>query len=292
MNNITIVILHYVAVEETINTVKSIQKNKNNYHQKINIIIVDNASPNDSGSYLRNYFGDDKNVTVILNNTNEGFARGNNVGFVFAKKNLNSDFIILSNNDILLSQNYTFDRIIDSYKKENFDIAGPNIISCKTQKKQNPVSRTLKNIGDVKDRRKKLFILYLSTFLYGDLLIQKTFQVLRRKNVKHLNNSKSFNRNCFELHGSFLIFGPEYIKKYNGLFDKTFMYAEEDILSYIALRDDLIVRYLDNIEITHLEDASTDEATTSFLKKRRFYYIQQFKSLKYLEKLMKEDYQQ
>lgn len=53
---------------------------------KVSIVIVDNASANGTGRELQQLYQGAENIYVILNPENLGFARGNNVGFEFAKK--------------------------------------------------------------------------------------------------------------------------------------------------------------------------------------------------------------
>ena len=70
------VILHYNVLEETEKCIESIKTrcDADDYA----IIVVDNKSPNDSGSILNKKYADDTKVAVILNDKNLGFANGNN----------------------------------------------------------------------------------------------------------------------------------------------------------------------------------------------------------------------
>ena len=77
------VILHYQTVSETTQCVSSIINNIE-YDNK-HIIIVDNSSPNKSGTYLKEYYKYDKNIEVIINKENLGFAKGNNIGYAYAR---------------------------------------------------------------------------------------------------------------------------------------------------------------------------------------------------------------
>ena len=74
-SKIVFVILHYCAVQSTIDAVESIRK-----YSSTEIVIVDNASPDKSGFELLRKYSHAPNIYVILNQSNEGFARGNNIG--------------------------------------------------------------------------------------------------------------------------------------------------------------------------------------------------------------------
>lgn len=88
--------MHYQALNETLVCVNSILK----LYKDVNIVIVDNSSPNNSGNKIKNLFLDCSNIKVIINDENKGFARGNNVGYKYAKEH-GADFIIQVNNDTI-----------------------------------------------------------------------------------------------------------------------------------------------------------------------------------------------
>ena len=98
--DIAFVILHYMAVDDTIECISSVFEH--NDRAGIHVIVVDNASPDGSGAVLEEKYSGDPDVTVIKSSENIGFARGNNLGFRYAKENFDCRYIILSNNDIVL----------------------------------------------------------------------------------------------------------------------------------------------------------------------------------------------
>ncbi|HYS06411.1 MAG TPA: glycosyltransferase family 2 protein [Candidatus Dormibacteraeota bacterium] len=61
------------------------------------IIVVDNASVDDSAGMVQKVFGDDPRVRLIANSRNEGFARGNNQAFAVAR----GEFLAIVNPDIV-----------------------------------------------------------------------------------------------------------------------------------------------------------------------------------------------
>lgn len=119
------VILHYLTIEDTTNCIESIRNKCCNYEYKI--IVIDNASPNNSGKTLEKLYKKDKDIKVIINKENLGFAKGNNIGFKIAKQE-GADFIILCNNDTELIQENFLELIIQEYEKSSFAVLGPKII--------------------------------------------------------------------------------------------------------------------------------------------------------------------
>lgn len=279
--DIAIVVLHYITIQDTIECIQSISK-LNQDDMNIQIIVVDNGSPDDSGQKLVDYFKNQKAVTVLLSKENLGFAKGNNLGFAYAKKQMNPDFIILANNDIVIEQKEFFTRLTRDYQRDKFDIAGPKIISTVNGGNQNPTPKLFFNIQDVKKMQIKFRFWYMLNFLHLDLWLKKQLNGDHKKNV----DVEEYEE--FQLHGACLIFSESYIKKYDGLNDETFMYMEEFILKYIAERDVLVMSYLDDLTILHKEDSSTDAYLKSGVHKRRFFYKHSIHSSQVLIDLMRK----
>ena len=88
---IVFVILHYLAIKETIDCLTSIEKNIS--YDNYDVIVVDNGSKVDQDVVLlKQQELKFTNVKVIISDENLGFARGNNIGFLYAKNNLQADF--------------------------------------------------------------------------------------------------------------------------------------------------------------------------------------------------------
>ena len=71
------------------------------------------------------------------------------------------------------------------------------------------------------------------------------------------------------LHGACLIFSPDYIKRFEGLHDETFLYMEEDILKLYADYYGFLMLYSSDLQIYHKEDAATNMAEISDREKVR-----------------------
>lgn len=67
------------------------------------VIIVDNGSTDDSVRYVESEY---KDVIILKNNLNLGFAKAINEGIKYSLNNYNSEYILLLNNDIELKNNF------------------------------------------------------------------------------------------------------------------------------------------------------------------------------------------
>lgn len=142
MTKYAFIILHYNSIEETNKCIESIFVLKGTTDGIVQIIVVDNASPNGTGSVLEERYKDVENVTVILRNQNDGFSMGNNVGIRYAHDKFNPDYYIVANNDIQFIQSNTLDLIEVEYANSRFDCLGPDIYVPIKDIHQSPISAT------------------------------------------------------------------------------------------------------------------------------------------------------
>lgn len=80
---IGIVILNYKTYLDTERLVGDILSRR--IKHDIRIVIVDNASPNESFEYLNNALKNLDQIEIIQSSCNAGFAKGNNVGLRLLK---------------------------------------------------------------------------------------------------------------------------------------------------------------------------------------------------------------
>ena len=113
-NLVSIVILDFLKARVVVQNVESILKQKTNY--ALEIFVVDN-SVNAENAHLLRTLEKYKNVTVLINETNEGYTKGNNKGARLAS----GEFIAVVNPDIVWKQAETLEKLV-SYLKSHPDI--------------------------------------------------------------------------------------------------------------------------------------------------------------------------
>jgi len=68
-----------------------------------------------------------KNLILIKNDSNYGFAEGNNIAIKYSMKNLNPDYVLLLNNDTVVAPDF-LSKLIDKAKiNGNIGVVGPKI---------------------------------------------------------------------------------------------------------------------------------------------------------------------
>lgn len=276
-DSVFFVVLHYQTIDETTECINSIINNIE-YDNK-HIIIVDNASPNKSGLYLKDYYENNKEVSVIINEENLGFARGNNVGYAYAKKN-EAKYIVQVNSDTIFLDRFFINELIKIHKEKKYAVLGPKIIALGNGELQNPLKNGVKTLKDIGKKIIVLKIKLLLSYLYLDQFI---INILKKKqddsyskDVEYLNITEEID---VLLHGCCFIFSPEYINAFDGMFGGTFMYYEEHVLYYRCNKKGLKMLYSNRIKLYHKRNASTKEVYSRDVNRRRFTYNESIKSL-------------
>lgn len=270
-NKFGFVVLHYLVAQETIQCVQSILEH---ISQDVEIVIVDNGSKNGSIESVQSVFQGRDNIHIIINKDNEGFARGNNVGYQYCRNILRTSFIIVLNNDVTLSKDFALSRCEKDYTMTKCGVIGPDIISKKTGEHQNPESLHFKTIIDIWKWRITL-LLKLWRIRLGLLPSQKSIDT---QNVisKRYDKDDQCTRIVNKLHGSCYIFTPDFVASFQDAFDpRTFLYVEEDILAIRCKQHGLTMLYDPYLIVEHEEDASTEAMLDSDMRKKQIFVIKE-----------------
>jgi len=115
-----IIILNYNGKADTINCLYSLTSAK---LENSTIVVVDNASTDGSIKDIKKNF---PKIPIIENETNLGYAGGNNVGIKFAY-NQGADYILLLNNDIKVDPYFLEELLGLAFKKPKGGIFGSAI---------------------------------------------------------------------------------------------------------------------------------------------------------------------
>ena len=258
MQKVAVVILNYMNYQETFTCVDSVLKQKN---IKFQVIVVDNGSLNESYTALKQKYADNGLVHVIRTRKNYGFAKGNNIGIKYARDRFKTDFVLVINSDTEMIDEQYISVLISHYHR-NVGIIGSEIL-LRNRKKQKPYFEYV-------DFPYTLF--YYVTFLnevYGLSILKKNVEKFMRKSHREQ-----------VLHGCAFLLTPAFFKEYDGLYSKTFLYAEEILLYILCRRACLQQVYTSDTRIFHKEDQSSkylfqnrNSAKTKYILKSYKYVV-------------------
>ena len=209
---IAIVILNFNSFSDTIKLVEELQDQT--VLENIQIVIVDNASPNHSFEYLKPLEKKFSNVTVIQTTENSGYAKGNNFGLNYLEKNMKPKYIAILNNDIILPDD-CFEKLIEKYKVLN----SPAIIA--------PKQLDINN--------KELSPHKLNSFLDDCLSLFFVFRLFLKGNtLKYIDNTGLKSMKVDMIPGSFMFSSFETFRKMGFFYSNTFLFTEERFISVKA----------------------------------------------------------
>lgn len=280
------VILHYVTIKDTMACIQSIRNCINGCSYRI--VVVDNCSMDGSGEKLLKMYADDPGITVLISKVNLGFARGNNLGITYFKEKYDVDFIIVSNNDILLMQNDFAEKLYCSFKKYHFDLMGPMVLTADGKFTSNPQKKELWNLEELRTYKKELRHLYYA----NQLCLRRFYSLLHPK--KHIPNFISeeliYPMINVQVHGCFFVLSREFFKKLPGLNPNTFMYMEEDILFTELMQANGVSVYDPTLIIFHQKGKSTGKLNAQKRKKYSFLLKNLLRSSDVLEKVLQGEH--
>lgn len=267
---LAVVILHYLNTEDTKECVASFAENLDT--QAYHLVVVDNASPDGSGAELEAFYAADQRVTVLRNEKNLGFSAGNNAGIEYIREHFDPEYVILSNNDIVLWEKRLYNKLSGEYTADPFAVLGPMILTADGRCDSNPIF-DLPYTREAAQRQLRMNEKKLKRYKSPLYPLNQKAWILWRRMQKRLQRAAEPKRRFDEpglflkkrdgivLHGCFLIFSREYFQHFSGLDARTFLYAEEDILHQHMRHHGLKMRYAPQIVVYHKEGRSVARAS-------------------------------
>lgn len=256
--DLSVIIVSFNTAELTVNTINSVIETtkENNYE----IIVVDNASKDDSVNRITNEFGD--KVNLIINSENLGFSKANNM----AIKQSKGDYVLILNSDTVVHKE-AIDRSL-RYIKKHKDIGA---LGCKV----------LLRDGSLDKACKRGFPTPWNSLCYG-LKLHKLFPKVKTfggYQLTYLDDDSIHEIDC--VMGAFMILPKEVINKVGMLDEDYFMYGEDIDWCYRIKGAGYKVVYYPEASITHYKKASfakrKEKTIREFYKAMGIFYDKHYK---------------
>ena len=291
------VVLHYGGMDVTKQCISCVEKL---YGTDIPIAIVDNHSPDQSGEKLRQFYHEKEQITILVNEENLGFARGNNVGYRFLRDQKHCNMICVMNNDVMVQQTDMLEKIARDYEQSGFGVLGPHVTL--PEDKENLFDFNLKPVAFYISQYKQLSKMYqyYSSKLYperelANRMIRVVQGLLRTSDKADIAEDRKIDYSIYHerhedvlLHGCCLVFSPLYIEQFEECFcPDTFMFKEEELLYLRCKEHGLKTVYNPEINILHMEDVSTNSVYKKQREKQIFICKNQAESLQVLIRAMR-----
>ncbi len=236
--DLSVVIVNYQTFDLTRDTINSILKYS--YPFSYEIIVVDNASKDDSLDKLKDYFKD--LVKFVPSKENNGFAAGNNQGLKIAS----GKYVLLLNSDTVVRENTLED--IYNFMEDNPDVGA---CGCRVVLADGSLDKACKrSFPNIKNSFYRLF--HIPTDSGED-----------NYNLDNLADDGIYEIDC--LTGAFMFIRRKCLESV-GLLDETFfMYGEDIDLCYRIKQDNWKVMYYGKDVITHFKGASSKKQKSKLI---------------------------
>lgn len=233
MPKVSIIVLNWNGKEFLKNCLDSLT---NLTYSQIEIIVVDNCSADGSQKFVKKNY---KNVILIENKENYGFAKGNNVGFEAST----GDYILILNNDTIVAPDFINPLIKD------FE-SNPKVACLQPQIRLSKDKQLLDGVGG---------FLTFTGFLYH-------FGYLKDRMLPKYNKKMKI----FSAKGACILLRRKALEKV-GLFDEDFfIFFEETDLCYRLWLAGYSVMYEPESVIYHLGGGDTT-SSNSYQHEKRLY---------------------
>jgi len=241
------VVLNYVNHGETVACVDSIETLPGDDYR---IVVVDNASPNDSLEVLRARYRSDPKVTVLASGRNGGYSYGNNAG-IRALREAGIEDVVIATSDTRVEDPRLLERCAAA-KAAGIAVLGPHI-------------------RDLHDRPQNPMLAHLSMRYIAAIHFGGAWDALRallaRSPLRRalgigvpdsaLAPAIAAPMEVYMVHGCFLYLSAHYLREFPLLDEDLFMYGEEDLIAWNCRRRGLRVVYDPLMRVHHRDAQST-----------------------------------
>ncbi|MDE7056264.1 MAG: glycosyltransferase [Lactobacillus sp.] len=205
--NVVCEILNYNDAETVFRLVEKIK----NYSIFSSILIVDNASSDNSFSRLKERYQNNNKIVIQQTSRNGGYGYGNNYGIKYAYKKMDADYIVLSNPDVLFSNEMVQKLLDEMISKNAAVVAGTQRVNGK------PIRTPAWKIP---------------TAMQWTLIETKLWKYAAKQ---YYYDPKLFNQRDLQVdcvHGAMFLLDPKKFLDVGGYDEDMFLFGEETVLGY------------------------------------------------------------
>lgn len=254
---IDILVLNYNDAVTTTGFVKSVK----DYSCVRKILVVDNHSKDNSLECLK-VLANDK-VVVVDSGENKGYGAGNNFGIRYLHEHYQSEYILLSNPDVIVEENVLLE--LEKFLRDNNDyaIAAPFMLNANGAKQYNTAFRI---------PSKWEYILSI------DLLLTKIKGSFYYKNIEI---DKEKVKDVGSVTGSMFMMRAKDMLEY-GMYDENiFLYCEELILGIKMQNAKRKIALLTECSFIHNHSVSISKTYKSLVSKKKLFMKSKLYAIKH-----------
>jgi GT2 family glycosyltransferase len=265
---VAVVLLNWNGWQDTINCIQSLLESR---YSNYVIVVVDNASTDDSANKIGMTFAENNKIKLIRNDHNSGYAAGNNIGIRDAIA-MAAEYVFVLNNDTTVDVECLGILVTHAENNPECDLIGPKIYDWGTRIYRQWAVKERLNLGSLLGALSPL-----RRLIYHSFIFRSFFHTADQQAV------------VYAIPGSAMFFRTRTIDAV-GLFDEfTFLYWEEFIIAEKLRQIDAITCVVPAAVIWHRESASiTKIGARKFIEnvKSERYFYRQYLKLNFLSQVI------
>ena len=249
---LALVVLNYNDADNTL----KVLGNTANYDVFDKVIVVDNASNDDSRIRLKSYCEDNEKIYFVENHENKGYGAGNNIGIFVAKK-LGMDLALIANPDTDFEERAI--KVLKSAMEKN-----ENIGICA------PLVETNDVYGGRENVLKGASCWPMRDFMHS---LAENGPICRRIFTKALHYDRNFYnakiRKVGAVLGALLMVRLVAFLMVGGFYEKLFFYGEEVLVSKMLEGIGLKTAVITGYKYKHIHSASIKKSLKSLYSRQK-----------------------
>ncbi len=266
LNNAALVVLNYNTPELTIGAVRHVTE----LNTGIRLIVVDNASTDDSWEKLNATFDGESDVTLCRSPKNGGYAKGNNLGLSLAEKLGGVEYVGIMNPDVVVGKDALYALVNVLKQDKTIGLVTTQVVYNGRKLNPNPCAWN----------KSGLLRWLIGVTMLGTLLRRLSRRLVGREvDLIGYSDSKDLSEAVnpvFAVQGCFFFGRLELMRTIGGFDERTFLYYEEDILAEKVRSLGLKNAVLRDFWIKH--NHQEKEASLESARKRLFHMHCEFES--------------
>ena len=244
---IDILVLNYNDALTTIRFVESVK----NFSCVCHVLVVDNHSTDNSLDILKKNEND--KVIVVDSGKNGGYGAGNNFGIRYLSENFHSEYILLSNPDVIVEEKVLAGLEEFLEKNNDYALVAPFMLDSSGRRQANTAFRI---------PSKREYIISI------DFFFRKMTDSFYYKNI--VSESQKI-MDVGSVTGSMFLMRAEDMLKY-GMYDENiFLYCEEMVLGLKMQNASRKIALLTDLAFVHNHSVSISKTYSSLVAKRRLF---------------------
>lgn len=267
--SVGVVLLNYMSYDLTI---KCIGMLKEQIYDNLKIIVVDNASKNDSVAVLQEYCKKE-NIFFYQSCINGGYAKGNNIGIKEALK-LEVEYILIMNNDVIFPRTSWLEELVGYLEKRPaIGLLGPGIY---TNGNRDPILMVSKPKW-----KQEVFVNFFRIPLW---LIGKKRRSIHVADEKKNVVDNVVEKEVYAVSGCCMMFTSKCIQKIGGFDEGTFLYNEELIVGEKCLKNKIPIVYNSRFHVLHEHGATIKQ----YIQIKQQYKLEEISRMYYYKKFRED----